>query len=246
MASTDAATRETAFQNATSEQVVQIAKTAEGRKVLMQNAHLLSSGKLDAITKSEDVGETETKEIQKAYAKGTADHVIGTTASPGKGIGKASNAELNAIGYDKLFEEENVINLTPEKIDKLDLIDTHKDSLKAERSRILVDIVRNDNSRGSTSLTSLSNMSSAKIADLPDGAFFATTPAEAANVQKFIRGISFDALTEVSRKKDNPVKQQMRSILNSMADPKAADGSYEKELHEWLSTDRVGRKFGIR
>lgn len=246
MNSSDRATVEKAFQKATPDQLVKIARTSEGRQLIMKNARLLSASKLDAITKSEDVGEKETAAIKTAYAKGTTGHVIGTATSPGKGIGKASNAELNAIGYNELLKEENVVNLTPEKIDKLDLIDTHKDSLKAERSRVLVDIVRNGLPRGKTSLTSLSNMSGSKIADLPDEAFFATNPTQAANVQKFIRGLSFDALTEVSRKKDTPVKQQIRSILNSMAQSGAADGSYEKELHEWLNTDRVGRKFGIR
>jgi len=245
LATTDIAAKQKAFADMTDAQLIDIAKTNEGRTRIKDNAHMLSSSQMQAIAKSEDINDTDTSAIAGAHQTETKAHVQKSTVAGGVGgIHKASTDQLNAIGFDNLNTEDNAINLTNEKIDKMKIVDEHKRQLKDTRKEALKKVVHTNTPIGVVTIDSLAKLSPSKIAELPDDIFYSATPAAAPHVKSFVSKLSFNTLEELGRKKDSAVTQQMRSILSSVASSTAAPGTHELELHNWLTTDRIGVKFG--
>lgn len=233
------ADRQQAFADMSEPQLIEIAKTESGRKLITDNAEMLSSSQMQAISKSDEINDKLTGEIGTAHQTKMKVHV----AASG-GVGKASTDQLNTLGVTELSEPSNAVHLTDDKIDKLKLVDEHKRTLKQARNDALENVVHTGKPMGGKSITDLSKMSPSKIAELPDKVFYAPTATALPHVKTFLRGLSFNALEEVGRKKSGEVSKQIRGILNGEASATAAPNSYERELHDWLNTDRIGKKFG--
>ncbi len=239
MSSSDEATRQQAFQNATSEQLMQIAKTKDGRKAIMNNAHLLTPAKLEAIVKSDDVGETETGEIQKAHKKETVKYIKGDAAKPGKGFAKASTDELNAVGFEELQKEENIIHLSTDKIDKLKMVEAHKDTLKQEHEKAVLKVVRGGVVDGVTRANILKRKAG-DIAKLPKGAFKEKDFVEALP-ESVIKSKAFAEL-DVSAQKD--IRTHLENYVNNLpANASSRETERGVEIINWLKSPG-GKSFG--
>lgn len=233
------AKKQEAFANMSDPQLIEIAKTSSGRKLIKDNAQMLSSNQMQAISKSDDINDTDTGSIGAAHQTKMKVHV-----SSNGGVGKASSDQLNSLGIDELSLPKNAVNLTDDKIDKLKLVDEHKRTLKQARETALLSVVHTGTPVGGKSIADLAKMSPSKVAELPDKVFYAPNAAALPYVKSFLKGLSFNALEEVGRKKNSEVARQIRGILASEASAGAPANSYERELYNWLNIDRIGKKFG--
>lgn len=239
MSSSDEATRQQAFQNATSEQLIQIAKTDDGRKAIMNNAHLVTPGKLEAIVKSDDVGETETNKIQEAHRKETVKYIKGDAANPGKGFGKASTDELNASGFEVLQQEKNIIHLTTDKIDKLKMVEAHKDILKQEHEKAVLKVIRGGTVDGVTRADILKRKAG-DIAKLPKEAF-----DDASFVQKLPESVvKSKPFSEMDVSKQKNVRKHLEKIISTPPQNiSSSDLDRIAEIDGWLRSPG-GKSFG--
>lgn len=121
---------ERAIAGATSKQLETMgAKTLKNEKV----AATLSGNQYDALMKSDELNDTEKKEITEARQKGMLEKVT----TDGKKIGDASVTQLEALGAETLFENADKLSSTQMDDLKKKLTETEFGRIKDERKEKL-------------------------------------------------------------------------------------------------------------
>lgn len=173
LASGDEASIQQAYADMTNSQMVEVAKSKEGRAAIIESnsAHLLTQDAMKAISDSDDINDTHTGKIAEARQEMTTKLVtVGVGNAKAKGVAKASNDELQAMGITNLLDPKKAINLSKDKIEKTKFIQAHKDKLIAAYEKATLEAAKGTGAHGVTS-TELAHRKAVDIAKMPKEIF---------------------------------------------------------------------------
>jgi len=232
----NAADIEQAFSDMTNPQLLEIAKTDNGMKLINANAQYLSGSQFKALADSDDINDVKTGKIAASRQSGMA-----TKYQNSKDLKKAGKDDLSALGQEFLKKPENAVWLKDDQIKNLDLVDSYKDEIKTARKTGLTQIVVNGANIGGLTAGDIAKMNPSDIADLPDEVFGTNTNGQNGNVQSFINELPFSAITELAKRKNQNTQKIIKPYLQAISIRQDTRGN---EMRDWLNNDTVGRRFG--
>lgn len=236
LSSTDNAKVQQAFSDMTNAQLLEIAKTDDGARLIKDHAEYLSASQFKAIADSDDFNDAKTGSFAAARSK-KAQAAFGKPDD----LKKANKDQLTAMGVAYLRRPENAVRLTEDKIKGLDIVDAYKEEIKKARKDALVDIVTNGTTVGGFSSDDLAKLKPSEIADLPNEVFGTSPNGQNGNVETFVGKLSFTAITELAKKKNRETQKVILPYLQSIGMQGHQQGV---EMRDWLNNDTIGRKFG--
>jgi hypothetical protein len=229
-----------AFADMSPAQLIEVAKTPKGRDSIMKNAHLLTDDAMKAISNSEDINNTDTGKIAEERQKMTTQHIInGIGGAKAKGVAKASNNELKAMGISNLLDPKNAINLSKDKIEKTKFIPAHKDKLIKAHEKAVLDAAKSTSAHGVTS-KELANRKAVDIAKMPKEIF---------KIESFVKQLPESTVKSKAFAELDPASQKsIRRIFTEYADSlpnNTNDHELNKvsEITSWFNSPG-GKSFG--
>jgi len=218
---------ERTLRDASNPQLLEIADSKEGQKMLIGIAGSLSPGQVKALVESDKVTDKFREDFYKERSKQIETRV-------GTDFGGANKSDLNVLGPDTLAKPEVAINLSEKQIDALDFTDIDKGNIKQIRKDSLRKVVEDGATIGTIDTASLLKKKPEFIADLPKEVFA---------VDSFAKELPIPALEEIYRKHDKGTQAGIRTSLDSIAGPKGAAGR-PGDIYDFLNNDRIGKNFG--